>query len=482
MMKSLAHTRLQEAWKNTPPWRRVLWLGMVVAGTLALVAALLYIFSFPSTIGFYRVNGAFRPAFWLVGGLAALIPLLAALDLWIQARRKRGKPHLPGAGIWVISGVGLFLAVALFLFLGTSLNAGPSDQPPQLLLTEGSSASGAPNMAVAFWTSQPSQHTLQWGKAGESRTLAENMAQQEHAFMLRELEADSDYWYQVDQGPVVRFRTPPGEGEPLRFAVGADVHFGSSSSQYDLIAKMLNQIGDPAHGFSFFFLLGDIVDYGFSNPEWNEASSLLAPTTGQVPFRPLLGNHDTLFGGEALFQRYYYPTGMDLKEGSRQWFRVDNGRVHFLCLDLEWSAESLTPEQLAWLEKQLASIPAADWTVVLGHGFTYASGNVYQGWDWYDNPETIALLVPLFEKYDVDLALAGHAHHLEVLEKNGVTYAICGSFGCKPDTGLSYQSPFSIWSQAGPTAFLDISLGSGSGTLTIRDPDFQEIKSFPLTP
>lgn len=481
-MNSPARTRLQEAWKNTPPWRRVLWLGMVAAGTLALVAALLYIFSFPSTIGFYRVNGAYQPAFWLVGGLAALIALLAALDLWIQAHRKRGKPHLPGAGIWVISGIGLVLAVALFLFLGTGPNADPSDQPPQLLLAEGSSADGVPNMAVAFWTRQPSQHTLQWGKTGEGRTMVEEKTQQEHAFMLRELEADSDYWYRVDQGPVVRFRTPPGEGGSLRFAVGSDAHIGSSSSRGDLTAKMLNQIGDPAHGFSFFFLLGDMVEYGFSNVEWNEAGALLAPTTGQVPFRPLLGNHDTLFGGEALFQRYYYPPGMDLKEGSRRWFRIDNGRVHFLCLDLEWSAESLTPEQLVWLEKQLASIPATDWTVVLEHGFTYGSGNDYQGWAWYDNPETIAPLVPLFEKYDVDLALAGHAHHLEVLEKNGVTYGICGSFGCKSDTGLSYQSPFSIWSQTGATAFLDISLGSGSGTLTFRDADFLEMKSFPLTP
>jgi 3',5'-cyclic AMP phosphodiesterase CpdA len=300
--------------------------------------------------------------------------------------------------------------------------------------------------------------------------------------MLRELEADSDYWYQVDQGPVVRFRTPPGGEQPLRFAVGSDAHVGSSSSQGDLTAKMLNQIGDPAHGFSFFFLLGDMVDFGFRNAEWNEAVALFAPTTGHIPFRPLLGNHDTLFGGAAIFQRYYYPGGMDLKEGSRAWFRIDNGRVHFLCLDLEWSAESLTPEQLTWLEKQLASIPAADWTVVLGHGFTYASGNDYQGWAWYDNPETIAPLVPLFEKYDVDLALAGHAHHLEMLEKNGVTYGIVGAFGGKPDAGLANKSPFSIWSEAGAMAFLDITLGAGNGTLTFRDPNFQEMKSFPLTP
>lgn len=481
-MNSPARTRLQEAWKNTPTWRRVLWLGMVAAGALALVAALLYIFSFPSTIGFYRVNGAYQPAFWLVGGVAALIPLLAALDLWIQAHRKRGKPHLPGAGIWVISGIGLVLAVALFLYLGTGPNADPSDQPPQLLLGEGSSVGGVPNMAVAFWTRQPSQHALQWGKAGEGQTMVEEAALQEHAFMLRELEADSDYWYQVDQGPVIRFRTPPGEGEPLRFAVGSDAHIGSSASRGDLTAKMLNQIGDPAHSFSFFFLLGDMVDFGFRNVEWNEAIAFFAPTTGHVPFRPLLGNHDTLFGGEALFQRYYYPTGMDLKEGSRAWFRIDNGRVHFLCLDLEWSAESLTGEQLAWLEKQLSSIPADDWTVVLEHGFTYASGNDYQGWAWYDNPETIAPLVPLFEKYNVDLVLAAHAHHLEVLERNGVTYCIVGAFGGKPDPGLSYQSPFSIWSEAGPTAFLDITLSSDSGTLIFRDPEFQEIKSFPLTP
>ena len=60
--------------------------------------------------------------------------------------------------------------------------------------------------------------------------------------------------------------------------------------------------------------------------------------------------------------------------------------------------------------QQLASIPKDDWKIVVGHGFYYASGSITDGWKWYDNPETINKLTPLFEKYGVDMVFSGHDH------------------------------------------------------------------------
>ena len=109
------------------------------------------------------------------------------------------------------------------------------------------------------------------------------------------------------------------------------------------------------------------------------------PTLSGVPAVFVAGNHDTMFTG---LRRYVYhnsPSGTGLDTGAPLWRRFDVGRIHFLSVDLEWSAESFTDEQAAWLEGQLKSIPTEDWTIVLSHGFYYASGSVINGWPWYDN-------------------------------------------------------------------------------------------------
>ena len=82
--------------------------------------------------------------------------------------------------------------------------------------------------------------------------------------------------------------------------------------------------------------------------------------------------------------------------------------------------ETYTEAQAEWLEEQLKDIPEEDWTIVLSHGFYYASGIYSHGWKWYDNRETIDAITPLFEEYKVDLVCSGHLHNTEMLEENGV--------------------------------------------------------------
>ena len=54
------------------------------------------------------------------------------------------------------------------------------------------------------------------------------------------------------------------------------------------------------------------------------------------------------------------------------------------------------------------ALRAGDWKIVMSHGFYYGSGSVQDGWQWYDNPETIKAVTPLFEKYGVNLVFSGH--------------------------------------------------------------------------
>jgi hypothetical protein len=465
-----------------PAWKKFTWFGLVVAGTLLLLTFLVWALCQYGTLGLIEVTGPIRIVFIVLACYAVALPLLAFLDVYIAARRPAGKIRLPSAYILVLAVVAIIIPSLLLGWLVPAPSQRVGDKAVQLLMADGSGKYGTPDMAVTFWTINPSQNTIKWDSGGAVSIISEEKPSNQHAFMLRDLQPATAYRYSLNDSKEMQFTTPPGKGQPLHFAVGSDSHFGASTARHDLTGKMLQQISDPAHGYQMFFLLGDKVELGFDDSHWQEAIQALSATTSTMPTRPLVGNHDTLFGGLNLDQEYMYPQQMDVKSGSSRWQRIDVNDVHFLMLDLEWGTQSYSAEQAAWLEKQLSLIPREDWCIVMSHCFYYSSGGYWGLWDWYDEKDTISELAPLFEKYGVDLVFSGHNHLLELLQKNSVTYAICGAFGGQPDPERSYVSPASIWYQGGsPAAFLDVTLTADNATITFRDPDYNQLKSLTVT-
>lgn len=283
-----------------------------------------------------------------------------------------------------------------------------------------------------------------------------------------------------DIQPITQLSIPDMDGQNLHFAAGGDAHYGAGTNNPRQTLAMLNQINNPANEYDIFFFLGDLVEYGFKDSQWNEALHAFSSTAQSVPTRFVPGNHDTLFGGLSRYLYYCSPPLTETQSDSRLWYRVDIGRVHFLVLDVEWSAETFTKDQADWLETQLKSIPNGDWKIVMSHGFYYASGTTVRGWNWYDNPETISTIAALFEKYDVDMVFSGHNHYLEFLQHSGVNYVICGGFGGKPDPPETYLSPSSIWLKADQSGFADVNINGNEATLNFRDPDSNVLKSFTI--
>jgi hypothetical protein len=281
-----------------------------------------------------------------------------------------------------------------------------------------------------------------------------------------------------DITPMPRLDISSGEADSLHFAVGADSHIGAGTNRPDETAAMLDYIGDPANAYDAFFFLGDMVEYGFRDNQWRAALDLFSPVAAQVPTLFAAGNHDTLFGG---LNRYLAGCAPAAAPGaSRLWYRVDAGRVHFIVLDVEWSAETVTKGQVKWLEEQLDDIPDEDWKIVFSHGFYYGSGTTVMGWDWYDNPETISALAAIFEKYGVDIVFSGHNHDLEYLEHSGVSYVVCGGFGGAPDPVPAYLSPASRWLKSGRSGFADISIAKGQAVLSFRGSDGDVLGTFTI--
>jgi acid phosphatase type 7 len=450
-----------------------------LAGTVLIAAFLAWAFSLHGTIGLYRVNGVLHSLFLYLGVFGLVLLVLSLLYILLKVKVKNLKMWWLTILLFVLAVPGIIVPPLAFAYTGGLFSGSIGDTPPQLLIMDGVGANGIPNIAVTFNTAEPSRNTFTWGRAGSLSTLNENTAIKQHLFMLRDLEPGIVYTYRVNEGDLCFFSTPV-IGGALHFAMGSDAHFGAGDNRLDLTAEMLAKIADPANGYDLFFYGGDLVEHGFSPSQWGEAFRAMSTTTASVPTRYIIGNHESLFTGYGLFKKLLYPREMDLQTGSQLWYRIDVGKIHFLCLDIEWSAESFTKTQSDWLENQLKDIPADDWKIVINHGFYYSSGSLIAGWNWFDNPETIDALAPLFEKYGVDMVLCGHNHQMEFLQHNGVTYAVCAAFGGLPDPERTYTSPASLWYKNGALGFLDITVKNNNSTIIFRDPDYQALATFDI--
>ena len=455
------------------------WLA-ILAGVLMFVFVG-WAFAQHGTIGLYRVNGLFKLLFIVLAIFGVGLIGLALLERRLQSRQPNRRTLLLSISLRAGTLAGIVVFIVAFFYIGMIPGPLKAGESPQLLMEDGSGINGVPNLAITYNTLKPTSDTVKWGLENSGFMLNEEKPSKQHVFTLNDLQPDTKYWYQINNGRKTYFTTPPTNGKPLHFAVASDAHFGTTTSRTDLSLKMLQQIADPANNFNLFFYLGDLVHHGFADTQWQEALQDMSLTTSTVPVKYAIGNHDTLLGGLQHWEAYCAPAGMTLQSGTRLYQRIDVGKVHFLVIDLEWSSESFNAAQSKWLEQQLAGIPQDDWTIVMGHGFYYASGSVVAGWKWYDNPETIKKLTPLFEKYNVDLVFSGHAHEAELLQKTGVTYVINGTFGGALEDNRTYVSPESVWYSNTDFAFVDITINGSAANLVFRDPDGNEIKSITVT-
>jgi acid phosphatase type 7 len=405
--------------------------------------------------------------------------ILLGLALWrFVARRKKPVRKWLTTVIILLTIYCVAMPATGFTVLNADFSPPVAETVPQLIFTDNTGANGIPDMALVRYTPTPMRDFLVWGTGKAFNSQSEDSARLQHIFILRDLVPDTDYTYRINNGADNHFITPPADGT-LHFATVSDAHFGAGTNDPEVTTDIIKQVADPANGFDCMFSLGDLVDMGFLRNEWQQALDALSPVDSRLPAAFTTGNHDSILTGIDKYEYYCSPDGIETNSGSKLWYRLDIGKIHFFVLDIEWSAESYTPAQAKWFESQLQSVPADDWKIVICHGYYYASGAAENGWSWTDNPETIDTLAPLFEKYHVNLVFSGHNHQLELLQKSGVTYAICGGFGGALDAPRTYTSPYSLW-YGDEYGFADVSVSGDSAQISFRGPDGGTLESITL--
>jgi predicted phosphodiesterase len=230
-----------------------------------------------------------------------------------------------------------------------------------------------------------------------------------HEIQLVNLEPYSLYFYRVDDDAVAQFHTAaPATQTNFRFVV-----FGDTREGVSIHKAIINRILEVAPDFVIH--TGDMVEAGNCVPCWDDFFRVEAPLLRSAPFYPTLGNHEDDQSPSAqasYFDIFHLP---DIE----RWYAFDYGKARFISLKVDGYPIGIyypDQEQLDWLEDQLAN-NTQPWTFIFFHWGVFTSRSE----DFLEIGMRIRL-VPLFERYGVNVVFMGHNHGYERIKVNGITY------------------------------------------------------------
>lgn len=210
----------------------------------------------------------------------------------------------------------------------------------------------------------------------------------------------------------------PSEDQLLvRIAAAGDI--GTADATALATARAVDSL-EASGEFAALLLLGDNI-YPNGDPALAEAA-VFGPygpvLDGGTELVAALGNHDVRFmDGEPQMQALGMPG---------RWYAKRFGPLEVVVLD---STRTADPEQVAWLEHTLEATDAP-WRVVIQHHPPFSAGQ--HG----SHEPSQRSIVPLLERYGVDLVLAGHDHDYQrSAPQNGIVYVVSGGASTLRPTG-----------------------------------------------
>lgn len=259
------------------------------------------------------------------------------------------------------------------------------------------------------------------GPNPEKITFASSSPQTFHELNVTGLQPDTKYKYRVvttrgkqtSSTTWAHFTTAPPKDTPFQFLL-----YGDSRAYVDVHRKLADMMKIDAAKMDHRFVVhtGDIVSFGYRWELWQEnffrPSSALLQT---VPIYPAIGNHEV---NQQLYYDYF------ALPHNESWYSFSYGYADFFSLN---SNINMSPksEQYKWFEKELQA-SKAPWKIVFLHHPPYSCSPSRKP----GHGGVRKHLVPLMEKYGVQLVLLGHDHlYGKTRDINGVVYVTSGGGG-----------------------------------------------------
>lgn len=293
------------------------------------------------------------------------------------------------------------------------------------------------NSASIIWEiDRPAKAIVRYGKSVPlDQEIAVDGFERLHEVTISDLGPATPYFYEIEAtsetGETIKsgnltFQTAVPADQAYSFAIIGDTETRPHIN--DHIAKMI--WGERPN---FLVHVGDLTDGGQKDErfQWTHEYMLgMTQLYSRIPVFPVPGN------GES--DLYWYSHYHALP-GHENYYKFSFGNADFFMLD---SNRDFSPgsEQYRWLEEELAK-STAEWKFAAHHHPAYTSdendyGDTWEGPSEYGD-KNVMNLVPLYEKYGVDVVFFGHLHTYErswpikngEVTPGGVTYVQTGGAG-----------------------------------------------------
>ncbi|MHA1917726.1 MAG: purple acid phosphatase family protein [Candidatus Ranarchaeia archaeon] len=350
---------------------------------------------------------------YLVGiGAGGVVLLLAIVFLFMKKPGNKGKILALLLSILAITGMG-FSAIGMINFVPVAVDA-----PEHLHLTW--EQDNTSHVMTAVWQTNTSiagdvvkYDTVSRGGnpglyvdsvTGMNFTYA-SASGIIHVTQMTDLLPDTVYYFVVggDKGGWSgenKFKTAAVDPDKITIISGGDSRVqirDDDPTGHDMRDKVSGLLS--LYDVDFVAYSGDFVGDGWNQTEWDSwfehQEQYWVSSDGRIiPIVPVLGNH------EDNDTTYYSQFAL---AGNEQWYSLRYGDVYIAILDSQASLTKIQ-EQATWLDNDLAANQDAEWTFVMYHYNTFATGKKGR---WLNG---INHIVPIIDKHHVDVVLNAHSH------------------------------------------------------------------------
>jgi len=235
-----------------------------------------------------------------------------------------------------------------------------------------------------------------------------------HSVTLPKLKPGTRYIYRVGDGEIWskkhQFTTAADNAQSFKFLI-----FGDTQNSYYLTwRKTLHTAYQTNQDAAFFIHVGDLTNKSQNYKEWNMWFHASRSIIDTIPILPVVGNHETYTLKKKIYSmptfftaQFKVPTNGPIGL-TGQVYSFDYGNIHFSILDTQDREEQkfephMLEKQKMWLANDL-QVTDKFWKIVLMHRSPYDNRS-------RDGNRILReAIVPILDKYKVDIVFSGHDH------------------------------------------------------------------------
>lgn len=324
--------------------------------------------------------------------------------------------------------------LAAFLLSGCAGSGRAESSEPALVmhphaLRQVVAADNAKGRAILWESEEKEEASVEYREKGKTDIRAAAAS----AELLKGSQGEPDrYVYEarltdLSPGTAYEYRTRAGNAASGWHALRTDgggafkalLYPDSQSADYGVWKSTFEAGRKAMPDADFFINMGDLVDNGEDEYQWQAWFAAVSPFISEVPAAPLMGNHEAyslewkVARPERYLAHFALPENGDASLPEMFW-SFDWGPVHFAVLntqmaELDGFYDGLLEKQQAWLKSDMARTEKK-WKVILMHKdpLQYRIASRPDREEGF-SPEGLAFM-PLFDELGVDAVISAHLH------------------------------------------------------------------------